>query len=56
MHPNSSIRPSIVKDQSEEHRRPDIIFAYANCFGSENEERQFEPMAQNSIIDADNMF
>ena len=36
--------------------RPDIIFAYANVFGKEDEKKNFVPFKQRQIINPDDMF
>ena len=36
--------------------RPDVILAYANCFGYENAQYEFEPLSERQIIQPDTMF
>lgn len=36
--------------------RPDIVFAYANSFGYENDKKEFIPMSEREIIQPDVMF
>ena len=36
--------------------RPDIVFAYANSFGYENDKKEFVPMSEREIIQPDIMF
>ena len=52
-----SLDRKVNKTISEDRRRPDIVFAYANVFGAISEKTgNFVPMADRAILSPDTMF